>query len=129
MLKRNVVLLSSVVLILASASSCNQPIEFPDGVQVLINGESIEGSKVVLVNPGEEIRLQVTGLQASSAINFKVTKLGIKVHEQEISVNGEGSVDEMIPLPDIQVQVTAVINFSDWAGVEQEMSFVIKLKE
>lgn len=127
MFKRNAFLLATVLLIIASTSSCDQPIVFPDGVQVLINGESIEGDKVISVSQGEEVRLQVTGLQANSDVIFKLKKLGIKVHEQDIPVSGEGIVDEMITLPEITLQVTAVINFKDLLGIDQEMSFSIKV--
>ncbi|MCB9235174.1 MAG: hypothetical protein H6581_26195 [Bacteroidia bacterium] len=128
MYKRIAFLLMSACGIMLIASSCNQPIEFPTGVEVRINGESIEGDKVVLVNQGEEIRLQVTGLQSNSTVNFKVKKVGIVVYQDDLTVGAEGTVDEMIALPDIQVQVTAVVTFTDLYGETQEMSFSIKLR-
>ena len=128
MLKRTAFLLLTCFTVLFFATSCQQPIELPEGVQVLIDGESIEGDKVVMVSQGADVPLQITGLQSTSNVNFKVKKAGIKVHEEDFVVGSEGAIDEMISLPDIQLQVTAVVNFTDWSGVTQEMSFIIKLR-
>ena len=128
MLNRTAVFVLSSLLIFIATSSCKKAIELPQGVEVLIDGETIEGNKEVLVDQGAEVRLQVTGLRGNSSVNFQIKKVGIKLYEDNIGVEAEGSVDKMIALPDIQASATAVINYVDLAGASHEMSFVIKLR-
>ena len=128
MLNRTAVIVLSSLMILFATSSCKKAIELPEGVEVLIDGETIEGNKEVLVDQGAEVRLQVTGLKGNSIVNFQVKKVGIKLYEEAIGVEAEGSVDKMIALPDIQASATAVINYVDLNNESHEMSFVIKLR-
>lgn len=125
MLKRSEFFLLPILLTLLTVTSCKKPIELPDGVQVLIDGESIEGDKIITVPRGADVRLQVFGLQPSSAITMTVRKLGIRVYEGEFSADGEGMVDQVISMPDVDARATAIIAFTDHAGTAQEMSFVI----
>lgn len=130
MTKQKYLLVLAILAVAILGNSCRQPIELPDGVQVLVNGQSIEGEKVIEVDQGTDVRLQVSGLQSSSDVDILIRKVGIKVHEETITVNSEGTVDEMIALPDIEIDVTVtvLINYVDWTGNADEMTFGIKLK-
>ncbi|MEM1000381.1 MAG: hypothetical protein AAGN35_25230 [Bacteroidota bacterium] len=124
---KKILFLSGMLLLLAS-SACKKEIVLPEGVQVLVNGQSIAGNTEVLVGAGEPVQLDVSGLQPNSNLNLKIRKLGINLHEEDFTVNASGTVNQSVPLPDIEAQATAVIAYTDWSGTAQQISFVIKIR-
>ena len=112
-------------LVSLGVSSCKQAIDLPQGVEVLVNGQSIDGEKEVVVSQGQEVRLEASGLEGNSAINVKIRKLGIRVYEDDFTASSEGIVNETFTLPDMEAKATAVVAYTDMFGVAYEDKFTI----
>lgn len=115
-------------ILLLSLPSCKQPVDLPTGVEVLINGESIEGEKEITVPRGSEVSLFAKGLEGLSAIDLVVRKLGIAVYEGNFQADADGIVDKSFELPDMDASATAVVNYTDANGGSHEDKFTIKLR-
>jgi hypothetical protein len=97
-------------------------------VEVLINGESIEGEKEITVPRGSEVSLFARGLEGLSEVDLVVRKVGIAVYEGNFQADAEGIVDKSFELPDMDASATALVNYTDWSGVGHEDKFTIKLR-
>lgn len=128
MSKTKISLLVVCLLMVQMLTSCKTPVELPTGVEVLVNGESIEGEKEIEVPRGEEVTLVARGLEGLSTINVRIRKVGIVLFEENFTASAEGIVDESFGLPDMDASATVLVAYTDWSGLSHEDKFTIKLR-